>query len=154
MKTLGWHTFEEMLMKCWFLGKSVYLFIIFCRGPLKSWSTESRTWVEHQTQIVVWRGKAGLKIGILATMIHFHLIAALGLVINAASHMQGSECCNTILVQGGGRAKDKQPKIFATYIMEPDLVNGHTHYTTQDGSMVIAFNKDHKEWKIQTVARR
>ena len=87
-------------------------------------------------------------------MVHFRQIIAVGLVINFVSHVQGSECCDTIVVQGGGGAKARQPTIFSTYTTEPDLVNGHRHYTSQDGSMAIAFNKDHKEWKIQPVTRR
>ena len=92
-----------------------------------------------------------------ATMVYFCLIVALGLVVNAASHLEGSECCDIIVVQGGGGARENQPKIFTTYFMDLGVgafVNGHRTYTSLDGSTAIAFNKDHKEWKIQPLARR
>ena len=62
--------------------------------------------------------------------------------------------CNTIEVQGGGGAKELQPEMFTSYAIESDLVNGHSHYTSKDGTMAIAFNKDENEWKIQPVANR
>ena len=62
--------------------------------------------------------------------------------------------CSAIEVQGGGGAKEKHPEIFTTYTIESDLVNGHSHYTSKDGTMAIAFNKDENEWKIQPVANR
>ena len=63
-------------------------------------------------------------------------------------------CCNRIKVQGGGRAKEKQGRIFTTYTKDSDLVHGRVAYTSQDGTRAIAFNEDHKEWKIQPVANR
>ena len=64
------------------------------------------------------------------------------------------DCCTKIEVIGGGRAKGKQSSIFTDYTIEPDLVNGHPHYTSLDGSRAIAFNLDHNEWKIQPVEKR
>ena len=62
--------------------------------------------------------------------------------------------CSAIEVQGGGGAKELQPEMFTSYAIEADLVNGHSHYTSKDGTMAIAFNKDENEWKIQPVANR
>ena len=64
------------------------------------------------------------------------------------------DCCTKIEVIGGGRAKEKQSSIFTIYTIESDLVNGHQHYTSLDGSRAIAFNQDHNEWKIQSAANR
>ena len=63
-------------------------------------------------------------------------------------------CCTNIEVIGGGQAKEEQSSIFTTYTIEPDLVNGHPHYTSQDGSKAIAFNQDNNEWKIQPKENR
>ena len=65
-----------------------------------------------------------------------------------------SECCNFITVVGGGDVGQIQPQIFTTYIMEPDLLNGHVHYTSLDGRGAIAFNDVKKDWKIQAASRR
>ena len=62
--------------------------------------------------------------------------------------------CNTIEVQGGGGAKERNPEMFTAYKIESDLVNGHSHYTSKDGTMTIAFNTDDNEWKIQPVEHR
>ena len=61
--------------------------------------------------------------------------------------------CNTIQAHGGGGAKEDQPQIFTTYTKD-GLVNGHSSYTSLDGTTAIAFNMDHNEWKIQPVADR
>ena len=65
-----------------------------------------------------------------------------------------SDCCTSIEVRGGGRAKEMQSQIFTTYSMEPNTLNGHRHYTSQDGLRAIAFNTDHNEWKIQPAELR
>merc|ERR1739836_228369 len=44
--------------------------------------------------------------------------------------------------------------MFTAYKIESDLVNGHSHYTSKDGTMTIAFNTDDNEWKIQPVEHR
>ena len=64
------------------------------------------------------------------------------------------ECCAEIEVTGGGQAKVKQWSIFTTYTIESDLVNGHPHYTSLDGSKAIAFNLDNNDWKIQPEENR
>ena len=60
------------------------------------------------------------------------------------------DCCTTIEVQGSSLSG----AVFTTYTMESDLVNGHPHYTSQNGLWAMAFNLDHDEWKIQPVASR
>ena len=67
-----------------------------------------------------------------------------------------SECCKVIKVENTGSLKYtwQLPKLFTTYAIEYDLVNGHRHYTSLDGLHAIAFNKDHNKWKIQSVANR
>ena len=61
--------------------------------------------------------------------------------------------CNKIEVQG---LKALMPELFTTYAIEPDLVNGHSHYTSLDGKNTIAFNNEEMKmkWKIQPVAHR
>ena len=64
------------------------------------------------------------------------------------------DCCTKIEIRGGGQAMEKQSLIFTTYTMEPDLLNSHPHYTSQDGSKAIAFNLDGNNWKIQPEGKR
>ena len=65
-------------------------------------------------------------------------------------------CCNEVQVLDGDDDKVKSvvPKIFTTYTKEPDIINGHVHYTSVDGRKAIAFNDEDKEWKIQLVSHR
>ena len=65
-----------------------------------------------------------------------------------------SECCDTIVVQGEGGAIEKQPGVFHTYAVEPDLVNGYMHFTSQDGTMALTYNTDTKQWTFQTADKR
>ena len=66
-----------------------------------------------------------------------------------------SECCHTIEVQGGGDVQIKQPHIFTTYTLETDIVNGHVHYTSQDGTWAIAYvDSQNPHWAIQLVEDR
>ena len=65
-----------------------------------------------------------------------------------------SECCDTIVVQGEGGAVEKQPVIFHTYAQESDLVNGHKHFTSQDGTMALTYNTDYKQWYLQAADKR
>ena len=64
--------------------------------------------------------------------------------------------CNTIEIVASSPASipSSQAGIYTTYTIEPDLVNFRSHYTSQDGNKVIAFNMDHNEWKIQPLANR
>lgn len=64
------------------------------------------------------------------------------------------QCCDTIVVQGGGSAKQKQSWIFDTYTLESDLVNGYGHYTSLDGKMALTYNRDGTQWNIQTADKR
>ena len=64
------------------------------------------------------------------------------------------QCCDTIVVQGGGSAKQKQSWLFNTYTLESDLVNGYGHYTSLDGTMAITYNSDGTEWYIQAADKR
>ena len=64
------------------------------------------------------------------------------------------QCCSTIVVQGGGGPLAKQSSIFETYALEADLVNGHGHYTSLDGTMALAYNTDNNEWKLQGEDKR
>ena len=65
-----------------------------------------------------------------------------------------SECSPRIEVRGGGAAKQNVPGIFKNYKIEPDLVNGRLHYTSQDGKFAVAFNNVKNQWVIQPVAYR
>jgi len=64
--------------------------------------------------------------------------------------------CNTIEIVASSPASipSAQAGIYTTYTIEPDLLNFRSHYTSQDGNKVIAFNMDHNEWKIQPLANR
>lgn len=62
------------------------------------------------------------------------------------------KCCNTIYVQGGGSAEDKQSAVFATYSIEQDLVNGYRHYTSLDGSRALTFVSP--GWILQAADKR
>ena len=64
------------------------------------------------------------------------------------------ECCDTILVQGGGDAMEKQPGIYHSFVLEADLLNGHMHYTSQDETMALTYNTGNKQWNIQEAANR
>ena len=55
---------------------------------------------------------------------------------------------------GEGDARDARPDIFKIYLIEPDLVNGKVHYTSQDGTKAIAFESSLGEWNIQTAESR
>ena len=105
--------------------------------------------IQTQIQTPIVRGRNGSVEGpgcmIQQLRLYCHLTVAVDKIC------QG---CSKIEVQGGGGAKEKHPEIFTTYTIESDLVNGHSHYTSKDGTMAIAFNKDENEWKIQPVANR
>ena len=58
------------------------------------------------------------------------------------------------MVQGEGGPVAKQSRIFDTYVLESDLVNGHKHYTSLDGTMALAYNTDNNEWKLQGEDKR
>ena len=58
------------------------------------------------------------------------------------------------MVQGKGGAVEKQSNIFNTYTIESDVVNGHKHYTSLDGTMALAYNTDNNEWKLQADDKR
>ena len=58
------------------------------------------------------------------------------------------------MVQGGGNAKQTQSSIFDTYTIEQDLVNGHKHYTSLDGTRALAYDTDANEWKLQAADKR
>ena len=58
------------------------------------------------------------------------------------------------MVQGGNDPVVRQPNIFETYTLELDLVNGHKHYTSLDGTMALAYNTDNNEWKLQADDKR
>ena len=49
-----------------------------------------------------------------------------------------------------------QPNIFGKFTLEADLVNGHMHYTSLDGTMAIAYatSGNFFAWYIQTVDQR
>ena len=55
---------------------------------------------------------------------------------------------------GKGDVKIALQHTFTTYTVEHTLVNGHVHYTSQDGSKAIAFDNKRKNWKIQPVSDR
>ena len=65
-----------------------------------------------------------------------------------------SECCDTIEVHGQGGPVQRQRGIFDTYTLEQDLVNGHKHYTSQDGTRALAYNTNDNEWKLQATEKR
>ena len=58
------------------------------------------------------------------------------------------------MVQGKGGAVEKQSNIFNTYTIESDVVNGHKHYTSLDGTMALAFNTNESKWYIQDADKR
>ena len=69
-----------------------------------------------------------------------------------------SDCCPTVeIVQGSGNntgAYGAQSKIFTTYRIEPNLVNGKVHYTSVDLKHAIAYNDKKGQWVIQSVKDR
>ena len=60
-----------------------------------------------------------------------------------------SKCCDEVRVVGQGDVLNAYPKIFTTYKIETNLLNGRVHYTSQDGKLALAFNAAHKQWYIQ-----
>ena len=48
--------------------------------------------------------------------------------------------------------KDARPNIFTTYHVEENLFNGKAHYTSEDGTEAIVYNKG--PWRIQSVGNR
>ena len=61
-------------------------------------------------------------------------------------------CCNKLEVVQGQEAitgaKDAQSKIFTTYQIEENPLNGRVHYTSIDGKRAIAWNNEDKAWHI------
>ena len=62
--------------------------------------------------------------------------------------------CDTIVVQGGGSALQKQSRIFNTYTLESDLVNGYGHYTSLDGKIALTFDREWNQWNLQSADKR
>ena len=58
------------------------------------------------------------------------------------------------MVQGEGDPVVQQSSIFETYTLELDLMNGHKHYSSLDGSMALAYNTANNEWKLQSDGNR
>ena len=63
-------------------------------------------------------------------------------------------CCEEVSVIGMGDARDLHPNIFTRYFLETGLVNGKEHYTSQDGTIAIAFNQEKRMWVIQKGIQR
>ena len=78
------------------------------------------------------------------------------------SKSEVSACCNEIrIVQYNpwtfcvlgiceGEFFQAHPDIFnTTYMIEPNLLNGRVHYTSEDGGLALAFNDSLKQWYLQ-----
>ncbi len=61
------------------------------------------------------------------------------------------QCCREIVVKPANASwtnvSRRQPEIFTTYKMQPGLINGRSHYESEDGRWIVTFCGKH--WIIQ-----
>lgn len=65
-------------------------------------------------------------------------------------------CCETVRVryhEDNTDAYQARPEVFQTFTIEPDLLNGKVHYTSEDGTHAIA-KCNGGAWQIQPVSVR
>ena len=51
-------------------------------------------------------------------------------------------------------AKEALSRLFTTYYIEEDNLNGRVHYTSKDGKGAVAYNNEFGSWVIQPAEYR
>ena len=65
-------------------------------------------------------------------------------------------CCESVRVvydESNTEVFQARPEVFQTYTIEPELLNGKVHYTSEDGTHAIA-KCNNGAWQIQPVSVR
>jgi len=75
--------------------------------------------------------------------------------VDVLSRQKRSSCCWKVQVSYAEKhhVQKEQGKLFQYYTQEPGLVNGHVHYTSEDGTRAIWFGKFDK-WVIGEASYR
>ena len=67
-----------------------------------------------------------------------------------------SGCCETVRVlynEDNTDAYEARPEVFQTFMIEPDLLNGRVHYTSEDRQQALSYC-DGGMWVLQHVSFR
>ena len=73
-------------------------------------------------------------------------------VVAAVAKSVAADCCRQVEVSHSVGSKDvhnQHPSIFASYVIEPDTVNGRAHYTSHDCTRAMSYFPDKSQWVIQ-----
>ena len=137
-------------------------YVSWCNFPAKP---EIRTHVSYVSkQNFLYNAPQLYKKQILPNMLHLHPLVSnqytimrdLSLKCNSFA-ISYKGCCKEFEIIGKGTPKNslesRGVNIFTTYKLEPDLVNGKQHYTSQDGTRAISF-VNNRIWMVQSASAR